>query len=855
FKVLESELSGGYLDELCDAIDETMNGNFITANGLNNVSYFDNWTMTEFGKANITPSQDNPQRIDHVMFLWRNHPDFNGTGQAWYSFGSLIVGNPVSSYSQQGSFSRMPLSTCRHEYGHLMYGDNYFHAGGGGSHTNYFIPRAGGWSNMGLGGSSLLTWNAWDRQRLAWKAAGNVYNPAARNYNNTLEVSGDLDAMVSSGAGIYYLRDFVTTGDAISIKLPFIDPNTEFPEYIWIENHNGTDINGSPFDKWQWQSPNDPCIEPFIPGIMMYLQIDKEIKTSAVFSEVWGGYAGYIRPLTADGYHDREREKTTVQNACIDWGQQHAFTEIYPNPLTGDGDQGHYAIDANDDDMIRYEDEQLNYVQKFNGDYFKNLFQYGHTSHVFTLEGNNKVGICTNPSSASMMSMVGKNEPIPGENNLRKVYLNGVSIEILEQDTFGIKLQIEFDDVDVDNDVRWCADTIVLSPVQTTSGYSLNLKSGNTILLNQNLTATRMLDPVMFEGNKIFASPTHFKCRPDSWFHVEPSSTLTLEDKSKLILETDSRLEMETGSTIHLKDGSEIILQNGSLMEIGSYSLISFEENSKLIVEEGATLVVSDMVTFNSLLNNSEILVYGEVQLGTDIDFVGTGDAQLFVKIHNLSLNLTYDDCDFTNTALFAYNNESIISNCTYTGSALYGFYGTFLISTSNFVSSRIKIANASTNSKLVSITNNCNFSGLSLSPVIDIDNYPNYQIQNCSITNCSDAISLYNCGYGNQEQFITNNVISENSGTGITVYRTTTDILHNVIDLNGTGIKCFNRSVVHIEGDHEIVTQKIKNNSSYELLASRGSFPQYFQWNLVQDDDNIPGDPMVKYSGTNDEN
>ena len=31
---------------------------------------------------------------------------------------------------------------------------------------------------------------------------------------------GDLDATVSGHAGIYTLRDFVTTGDAIRIKLP-----------------------------------------------------------------------------------------------------------------------------------------------------------------------------------------------------------------------------------------------------------------------------------------------------------------------------------------------------------------------------------------------------------------------------------------------------------------------------------------------------------------------------------------------------------------------------------------------------------------------------------------------------------
>ncbi|OQX77854.1 MAG: hypothetical protein B6D61_06505, partial [Bacteroidetes bacterium 4484_249] len=64
---------------------------------------------------------------------------------------------------------------------------------------------------------------------------------------------------------------------------------------------------------------------------------------------------------------------------------------------------------------------------------------------------------------------------------------------------------------------------------------------------------------------------------------------------------------------------------------------------------------------------------------------------------------------------------------------------------------------------------------------------------------------------------------------------------------------KCFNKSKVHIEGDNgEVVTQQIKDNDSYEVYASEGSFPYYFHWNLIQDDDNVQGDYLVYYAEIN---
>jgi hypothetical protein len=381
FKILKSQASSlGQEKAAINKVNQELNGNVVTANGLNSISYFDNWTKTTAGKPKITPSIDSPHKWDHVMFIWRNgldnegHP-YNGTGNANPgSFLTPLLGYYSDSYSNFGTFKSIPLAIARHEYAHLLYGHNNFHSAGGGWGApsaypyDYWIPLTGGWSVLGLSGSSLQTWNAWDRQRMGWKAPGNSYNPSARNAGNTLEVNGDLDATNKNDAGIYTLRDFVTSGDAIRIKLPFTDPENEFPEFLWIENHTGTEHNGSPFDKWQYEDA--ACVEPFVAGMMAYMQIDKDTRESSNYNAVYGGYANYTRPLSSDGRFDRSFESASTFNDCVQWGETWAFIAGLPNPLTGGCEQEHYTVDIDNNNIIGQSDQRLNFTEKINDTYY-----------------------------------------------------------------------------------------------------------------------------------------------------------------------------------------------------------------------------------------------------------------------------------------------------------------------------------------------------------------------------------------------------------------------------------------------------------------------------------------------------
>jgi hypothetical protein len=621
---------GVSFSNLFTSINTVMNGNFTTLNNLNNVTNFDNWTKTNAGLPKITPSIDNPHKYDHVMILWRNRIGYNGTGNASYSgFGSTFLGYDADTYSNFGAnFSNgdVPFNIARHEFSHILYGGNNFHCGGGGGPENYWIPLESGWSNMSLYNGSLNSWNAWDRQRNDWKVPGQNYSISVRNATNTSELNGDLDASISSQAGTFTLRDFVTYGDALRIKLPYTNAATEYPEYIWIENHNGQGINASPFDRWQHEGVANPCIQGVVPGIYMYLQIDKDVRQAATYSEVYGGYADYLKPIVANGNYDREYDGFTTFNACIQGGNTDAFKLGNINSLTGCSDQDWNAHDLNGNNVIESNENKENYIQNLNGNYLANLFNLGNSGHAFSINGNKKIGMGTNPSSASAMNMVSLvYPPVIGAKNHRKTDLNGISIEILSQSGGNIQVQVRFDDVDINNDTRWCSDEIIANPITSPSGYSINVKSGITVTIDQGTTATRMDSPQIINGKKVFAPPTLFRCINKTFINMETGSKIIVDNGSTFKMEAGSRLDIANGAELRIRKGSHLVLENGSTINVA--------DGGKIIIEEDALPAMDGMLEFypNARINldggASQLEIAGNLDIKDNATFTVTSNA------------------------------------------------------------------------------------------------------------------------------------------------------------------------------------------------------------------------------------
>ena len=341
---------------------------------------------------------------------------------------------------------------------------------------------------------------------------------------------------------------------------------------------------------------------------MAYIQINSNDRVSHYQNIIYNQYADYLNPLTANGFWDRWFFVDSINNGCVNNNSLRPFARLGENPLTGCGDQSFYAVDLDDNDSIYSDpshkkyDQLNNWTEKTCNDTLRHLYQLGHGDHSFTISGNKKIGIGTNPSSASLINMVGQDKPVINAKNLRTTYLNGISIEILEQNANGnIKVRVRFDDVDIDNDVRWCSDSIVLNEIATQSGYSLNVKKGKSITLDQGLTATRMTNPITFNNQKIFASPTTFTIQPDVRIHIDTTASIVLENSSKL--------HMREGSFCRIEDEGFIEVKSGTVFQMDDCSLLDIGGNGMLIVRDGAELRISNHAYINA--NGTQNIIMG----------------------------------------------------------------------------------------------------------------------------------------------------------------------------------------------------------------------------------------------------
>ena len=634
FSINSSDGVVGPADALL-AANNSLGTQIETINNLNDISFFDKWTSNTPGLPKLQSSDslsEKPGKWDHVMIIWRNglgkktkadgtgfdYNLINGNGYCSGGSPGLLLGYQANTYSNFSIYGELNENIIRHEFSHLLYGGNNFHvAGGGNGEPNYWIPKISAYSNLSLYDATLACWNGWDRQRLNWKPDQNQFTISARDSGNSSERNGDLYALNPTEAGTYLLRDFITTGDAIRIRLPYIDSLNEYNEYIWIENHNGQSMNLSPFDRWFYDKSE--CVSSLAYGLHMYLQIDRDINSSESSNDVFGGFADYLRPITAEGFYDRQLDTIKIPEECLN--NILVFPYRRPidkeNPLSGSGDNDYISVDMDKNHKLTAGDQYPNDIENDDGNYHHEFVQNGNNRQVFTFSGNNKIGIGTNPSTATMMSLVSYNSPVTGVKNLRKIYLTGISAEIIEQRTDGnIVIKIKFDDTEIDKDARWCAPEIVLNNLPTFSGYSLSLAEGRKLTLDLGTTPTKMSNPLVVNGDDIFSERTKLKfghessmlLRENSQFIVEGESTVSLDHYSKieiqkgatLIIKNGSRLKLDSLSSLNLLDGGKVIVEAGGILDYFSGAKIFSEGNKSCLELNGILIIANDTkVPFN----------------------------------------------------------------------------------------------------------------------------------------------------------------------------------------------------------------------------------------------------------------
>lgn len=582
--IKESEMGGMNLSRLKKAVCDYLPGPRHFKTGRNTpLSSFDQWkNTTPMGRERMN-EPDDEFSFDHVMMLVRNFTLLrpNNGSASGSSFGTLF-GYRSDTHSQFAARDKVPQVILRHEFNHLLIGGNNFHCcgGSGATFTNYFIPTIYGWGMMGLVNSSFGICNAWDRYRLGWKAKGRDFLIGARTPDNSRDVLSDLDASLPEHQGQYLLRDFASTGDALRIKLPFI-PENEFPQYLWVENHQTAPRNGVESDQFVYSDADQ--LTAATPGLYMLMQIDRNEKEGA---PTFGGYADYMRPILADGFHDfvwtADSAKSLIGGIPT---RKHIKSAHFANPLTGSNDMQAISFNKNPDDQTLEFDDILDPLFEIGpGGTAIHMPKYGHARHAFTMQGNRKISVGANPSANSMMTYVsGRNLPKKdNDGNNRAVRLNGISIEIMEERNDGsILVNVRFDDTNIENQVRWCADLIELHDIGGAEN-DLEFLPGAVLTLDHGRTATRRDNPTFRRKEQVFVSPTSLELLPGTNTFLHPRARLLLENGSRIVVQKDAVLHTERKSKVVLKNGSQIIVEPGGKIT-GDSKAIRAKSGSEVI--------------------------------------------------------------------------------------------------------------------------------------------------------------------------------------------------------------------------------------------------------------------------------
>lgn len=537
----------------------------ITQHGLT-IADFDLWK--DGGKPGLPKSRgpDSPHRYDHVMVIVRNSGLTHGQGSTDPGSIGNLFGYESDTQSRFGGMNALPFEILKHEFNHLLLGGNNFHSGGGNAaqFNSYFLTLQGGHSMMGASGSALLTCSGWDRDRLGWRVAGSNFRMEARNVSGEA-VDGDLDP-AQGDTGVFILRDMVTTGDALRIRLPYI-PSDRYPQWIWLENHQGSERNGSPTDRFHWQEM--ACVDPMRPGLFAYLQVDRNERWG---DDLFGGYADYLRPLPANGSFDIRVIGDAV-GSCPFGGHRTSAYALDPdlaNPFTGNHELELPMVDRKNDGLLQRGDHFVPFVRVENGQERHIAAFYGRPEHAFQLDGNRAIGMATNPSTASQMTLVssGSRAQFGGKApDVRATYLNGIRVELLPDAPEGtLKVHVRNDDTIIDQDVRWCSDSIVLPPLRGRDGRSLTIQDGATLLLDRSRTPTRLSGPELVRGITYFAPITQVTLLAGAHLHVRAGSGLSLINASIIHVMPGAQLQVEDKAMLSLANDSRIVLHGDGIL-------------------------------------------------------------------------------------------------------------------------------------------------------------------------------------------------------------------------------------------------------------------------------------------------
>jgi hypothetical protein len=502
------------------------------------------------------------------------------------------------------------------------------------AHNIFSAPHYGNCNN--ITGKYFRSNSLWGIMPTVMNEIYSGANAWERWYLGYIDIKHDLKNSLQNG--IYVLKDYLTTGEAIRIKLPYVND-----QYLWLENHQKI----SPFDE-KWTFLNSKICDiptPSSPkGLMAYVE---SIADSHNEVHIFNHGANGLRLLNADGNYDFSEVyfdfNDDYYNMCEDY-----VTKGEPNPYEGYNIASKFFFDHDNDGTIELTTNGNTAVKKQGSIVYNvtNDVKFGSFGRKCAFQVGDKIGIGTNPPIVNMREY---NE---ANHEMAPIYLNGISIEVLDRNTVGdLTLKILFNDYSFSENIRMCGN-VILPPSQ------VNLNESKIINLNKSGTPNRNT-----KINGEFVNPTRMS--------TSNSTNLILEKKSKIKLNDKSTLNIESNSSVLLQDDAEIIVNSGNSLILNSETIMKLNDGAKIKVYSGGFLCVDQNVTINLNSKLSTINLYPGSNLGVNpLTNTGCNCISSFttngvgkVVTYNTDLYLQNETINYTD--YLAHNNIFIGSNVT----------------------------------------------------------------------------------------------------------------------------------------------------------------------------------------------
>ncbi len=460
------------------------------------------------------------------------------------------------------------------------------------AHTLYNAPHT--FAANDIVGKHFVNTEGWGMIHGYMPVITQCANSWERWYNGWTEITYDLSNSFDNGN--YVLRDFITTGDAIRIKLPHVTN-----QYIWLENHQ----NKHKFDSrlgWNVNYLND-SIPSREKGVFAFIEniasqrsdVESKVYDSTgqeTYVSIFEQGANGLRALSSEGNGEYIIDSSFISPQW--WNNTvYDFNRVADNAVGIHGNNSSLRFDYNNNNLIQLSSEpnsasnEHSYVV-----YLDNGYKYSRLGAGITFLEDDEISLSskTVPTNYPTYNTVFRIPPPPDYLKLSPTYLNGISIKIINYDSLGnANIEINFDNYDVNNDTRWCGDIILSKNTTDSTLASLNLVSNKSILIDRPITPNRTS-----KLNGEFINPTLFTCKQSSFVKLNEGADLIVDNGSTFKMESTSKLEINSGAVFNVKNNSilnltgdaQIIVKEGGKLLIEKGSSVQLNGNAKIILED-----------------------------------------------------------------------------------------------------------------------------------------------------------------------------------------------------------------------------------------------------------------------------